>query len=119
MEFFKKFLVVFLKGDPVFRHNIPYRSTLDFSTAIFFLLGLFFLIKETFKKENRKKYILYLFLPFYFGQLASNLDMIIANAPSIGRMLTISPVVYTISSFGLYRVYEKSKKIIKRFCFYV
>jgi len=118
-NFLRNFWSFFLKGegDPVFRHNIPYRPTLDFLTAIFFLLGLFFLIKETFKKENRKKYILYLFLPFYFGQMASNLDMIIANTPSIGRMLTISPVVYTISSFGLYRVYEKIKKNYQKILF--
>jgi hypothetical protein len=116
-NFLRNFSSFFLKGDPVFRHNIPYRPTLDFLTAIFFLLGLFFLIKETFKKENRKKYILYLFLPFYFGQLASNLDMVIANTPSIGRMLTISPIVYTISSFGLYKVYEKIKKNYQKILF--
>jgi len=116
-NFLRNFSSFFLRGDPVFRHNIPYRSTLDFLTAIFFLFGLIFLIKESFKKENRKRYIFYLFLPFYFGQLASNLDMVVVNTPSIGRMLTISPLVYSISSFGLFKVYEKVRKKYQKILF--
>jgi len=106
----RNFLSFFSKGDPVFRHNIPYRPTLDFLTAIFFLIGLILLVKKTLNKKNRKRYIFYLFLPLYFGQFASNLDVVLFNNPSTGRMLTISPIIYAISSFGFFKIYEKIKK---------
>ena len=101
---FKNSGALFVRGDSVFRHNIPGNPHLDFITAIFFIIGFLFILWVVYK-EKKRSLIFYFFLPFLLSQLASILDINNpGNVPNLGRMAGAAPFVVIASAYGIDRV---------------
>jgi hypothetical protein len=101
---------LFYQGDGVFRHNIPFQPHLDSITAIFFVIGLFLIIKEVIieKKYNH-------FLIFYTGFLClipTSIDIHNQlNNPSMGRTVSLTLIIFLFTAYAIYKV-VKNRLII-------
>ncbi|MCX7956209.1 MAG: glycosyltransferase family 39 protein [Patescibacteria group bacterium] len=107
---------IFLKGDIVFRHNIPNRPILDVFLSLFFIFGLIIFLREMFTIKNKLKINLFLISVFIFSQFASFLDITNPlNSPSFGRMIGAGFFIYYICSLGLSGFYYKLRQINLKF----
>ncbi|MCM8788080.1 MAG: glycosyltransferase family 39 protein [Candidatus Omnitrophica bacterium] len=111
---FDNFQSIFLKGDIVFRHNIPGRPILDIVSSIFFIIGLIFFFKETLTNKKKLKINLFLFLVFICSQFSSFLDIANSqNSPSFGRMIGAAFFIYYLCSLGMFYFYKKISFVLK------
>lgn len=95
------FLSFALRGDRVFRLNVPNSPHLDIVSAIFFFVGFLLLIYKTIKEKNEKIFQ-FIILPFFIIQIPSILDIHNPLAqPNIGRMIGVIPFVYMSTAYGL------------------
>lgn len=93
-----------VKGDSIFRMNIPYHPHLDILSGILFVLG-FLLICYTSIKKKQKEFLLYFILPFFFIQVPSFLDIHNYHSqPNISRMIGVIPFVYLSVAYCIVRI---------------
>ncbi len=101
-------LMLHLKGDIVFRVNPTNQPQLDFISGLFFLLGIFLLLK-------RKRLLgFFLVVPLIVLQLPSILVLNVPiDVPSATRSIGIIPFVYTAVAFGIWWLFKniKDKKL--------
>jgi len=97
-----------VRGDEIFRHNIPNHPHLDWVTGIFFILGWIFVLFHVYKKKDRN-YLLLLIVPFFMVQIPSLLDTHNYHGiPNMGRMIGTLPFACMFAGYG---IYQSSKKI--------
>jgi len=99
------FNFLFISGDVNARHSIQNLGQLYHIEVIFFLLGIYFLIK----KWNKKFSILILWL--FIGLMPASLTKTVPHAL---RVLPIMPVFLIIVSYGLYFTLTNLVKLLKQ-----
>lgn len=105
-NFYKNTTALWTHGDVSFRNNISLHSHLDAISGIFFIIGLIFVFKEIILKKN-KSFIMFLILPFFLSQAASIFDVNNPlNTPSMGRTIGMTPFIYFIISYAIYKIYN-------------
>jgi hypothetical protein len=93
-----------VKGDSIFRMNIPYHPHLDTLSGILFVAGFLLLTYNSIKKKQ-KEFLLYFILPFFFIQTPSFLDIHnYLSQPNISRMIGVIPFVYMSIAYCIVRI---------------
>ena len=100
----------FIKGDPVFRVNVPYSPILDHSTALMFLLG--FIVQL---RTNKKQFLLF-FIPFIVFLLPASFPSLNPlQVPSSTRTIPVLPIVFMWAGQGIYFLFYKFSDSLKLF----
>lgn len=119
---FKQIRAFFTNGDSCFRSNIPLQAHLDIVTATFFAIGIIFIVFYTISyikkyrfKQFFKTYFNSIFItfisPFFLIQLPAAFDINNPlSVPNHGRTLGVTPYVFIIAAYGLYRTSQLIKK---------
>ncbi len=101
-----------VKGDSIFRMNIPHHPHLDVISGLLFVFGFLFILVQSIRKKQ-KEFILYFILPFFFIQVPSFLDIHnYFSQPNISRMIGVIPFVYMSVAYGIFKLNELLTKKI-------
>lgn len=101
-NYYRNLLALIGKGDGVFRHNVPYQSSLDPLMKIFFIIGTYFFIIRIIRKKDKN--FIFILLTIILAILPTSLDVKnYLNNPSMGRTIGMVNAIYLITSFGIYR----------------
>lgn len=109
MRFVKVAGSLHIKGDDIFRSNIPGQPHLDRLSGIFFLFGIvYFLCKK------RCKLLVFIGVFLIVLPLPSIFPAVLeGEIPSSSRTIGITPFVYTLTAAGIVFIYEMFDKSIR------
>lgn len=98
----KNLLAFNVRGDAVFRHNIPYHPILDRLSGIFFLIGVV-LILWRIARHREWRLLLWVVIPFAVIQIPSVVDQVPTDTPAMGRMVGALPLTMATIAYALDR----------------
>jgi 4-amino-4-deoxy-L-arabinose transferase-like glycosyltransferase len=106
-------LMLFVRGDPVFRSNPRSLPQLDVLSGFFFLTGLLYILRR-----RDARLVAMTVWPYLFLQLPSILVLNYpVEVPSASRSLLITPFVYIITAFGLAWIVDLIGRPVPRLLF--
>lgn len=112
-NYYLQLQALFIHGDTGFRGSTPNQAHLDEITAVFLIGGMVYLFRHI-RKENIKKFLLFLAVPFLLVQLPAALDIHNpASVPSFGRTVGMVPYISIVAAYGIFgftSVLSKFKK---------
>ena len=97
-----------IKGDEIFRVNIPFKPHLDQISGVLFFVGIiYFLLKK-------RKYVPFIFLCFIVLPIPSIFPSILSNEiPSSARTIALIPIIYVCVGAGLTWIFSILRSLVK------
>ena len=94
-------------GDGNWRHNLPRSPQLFWIVGIFFLIGLYLIVKKIIKNRQQKETLIpeYILIAWFIVMLLPGV-LTSEGCPHALRVVEIIPVAYTLAGLGAFSTYQ-------------